>query len=124
MSKLMVGVLLAAALATAAEPIDGIHKIGGDVKAPQLKKHVDADYPEEARQERISGVVKLQGVVNAEGVVVDIVVLQSLTPGFDRNAIAALQQWRFDPAMRNGVAVAVRVNFDISFRYLDSPPRR
>ncbi len=122
MSKLMMTLLLAGRLVAAAEPVDGIYKMGPDVTPPKIKKNVDPNYPEEYRQERLSGVVKLQCVINTEGVAVDIEVLQSFNAAFDHNAIAALRQWRFEPAKRNGVVVPVRVKFEISFRYLDGPP--
>ena len=36
--------------------------------------------------------------------------------GLDEKAIAAIHTWKFEPARRNGVAVAVQVSVEITFR--------
>ena len=41
--------------------------------------------------------------------------MRSLGFGLDQNAIQALKQWRFKPAMRDGMPVDVTLNIEVSF---------
>ena len=36
--------------------------------------------------------------------------------GLDEQAIDAVEQWRFEPAMKNDKAVAVRATIEVNFR--------
>jgi TonB family protein len=36
--------------------------------------------------------------------------------GLDEKAIDAVRTWKFDPARRDGQAVAVQINVEVSFR--------
>jgi len=36
--------------------------------------------------------------------------------GLDEKAVEAVRTWRFKPGVRNGIAVAVRVLVEVSFR--------
>lgn len=49
--------------------------------------------------------VRLLLVVNTDGTVQDVRVLQGALPEFDQRIIAAVEQWRFRPAMRGGQKV-------------------
>jgi TonB family protein len=46
-----------------------------------------------------------------------VIVLRSLdaTFGLDAQAVLAAKQWLFNPGMKDGVAVAVRVTIEMSF---------
>ena len=85
---------------------------------PETK--VQAAYPEAARKSKIEGRVILQAVVKKEGTVGNIIILR--TPGnnlgFEESAIAAVQQWRFKPALKNGKPVDVYFTVEISFYLL------
>ena len=35
--------------------------------------------------------------------------------GLDENAIEAVKQWRFEPAMKDGKPVAVEINVEVTF---------
>ena len=60
---------------------------------------------------------RLTGVVHPDGTVDDIRIVQSLDEefGLDDQARLTLSQWRFEPAMRNGVPVPVRLQFTFRF---------
>ena len=66
---------------------------------------------------RITGTATLGVDVMADGSVGRVVVIKSLEPSLDREAIKAVKQWKFKPGTRNGKPVAVRVNVDVSFSY-------
>jgi protein TonB len=54
-------------------------------------------------------------VVDERGRVVDPRVQRSTAPIFERPALAALQQWRFEPGKRKGRPVAFRMRVPITF---------
>ena len=88
---------------------------GGGVTAPVLVTEVLPEYSEEARKARFQGTVVLNTVVHEDGSVQVIKVLRGIGFGLDQNAIAAVLQWRFKPARRNGKPVASYLNVEVSF---------
>jgi len=71
-------------------------------------------------RENVAGTVILYAVIRADGTVGDVRVLRSVEERLDRYATQALLQWRFQPAMKNGVAIDVEATFQVPFR---PPPR-
>ena len=71
----------------------------------------------EAMQARIQGIVRLEVVVLEDGSVEEVTVVQSLDLlyGLDDEAVKAMKEWRFEPAMKDGQAVAVVVPVEMSF---------
>jgi protein TonB len=54
-------------------------------------------YPPQAYRRRQEGTVEIEFVVNADGTVGDVTVLSANPRGvFDREAINAMKQWRFE----------------------------
>ena len=90
--------------------------IGNGVSAPMLVFKVEPKYSEEARQAKYSGSVLLSIVVDTNGIPRDIKVVRPLGLGLDQKAIEALSQWRFRPGAKDGVAVAVMAQVEVSFR--------
>jgi TonB family protein len=43
-------------------------------------------------------------------------VQQGIDPGLDRNAIDAIQQWRFKPGEKDGRPVTVLATIEVNFR--------
>jgi TonB family protein len=83
---------------------------------PRLVEQVHPEYPEAARQARTSGVVVLDAVVATDGQVVDVRVIDSPAPSLAAAAMAAVRQWRFEPARRpNGEPVKVLYAITIKF---------
>lgn len=50
-----------------------------------------------------------------DGTVDSVQIIQGLGSGLDEAAMAAIKQWRFQPATRNGEAVDVFINIDMNF---------
>ena len=71
-------------------------------------------YPEEAKKKKIEGKVTLQIVVNVDGSVSDVSVLEG-PEVFHQAVIDAALQYRFRPAKHNGKAVPVRMIMPIEF---------
>jgi TonB family protein len=54
----------------------------------------------------LQGDVIVEVTIDEKGNIVQKVVVQSLTPAIDGKVLDALENWRFRPATRNGVAIA------------------
>jgi TonB family protein len=83
--------------------------------APKGLYTPEPSYTEAARRARISGEVRLQVTVGADGLVHDISVLRSLTPDLDESAMRTARTWRFEPARRNGIVVSTTIPVEIGF---------
>ena len=67
---------------------------------------------------RISGArgsVLLDVVLLEDGSPKILRILRSLSPEADESAVRHFGQWRFSPALRNGVPVKVRMNAEVRF---------
>jgi protein TonB len=89
-------------------------KVGGAVRPP--RKVVDArpEYPQNARDAKIQGVVILEIVIGENGAVIDTKILRSI-PELDQPAIDAVRQWIFEPTLLNGEPVEVEMTVTINF---------
>jgi len=94
----------------------GVYRIGGGVSAPRAIYAPDPEFSDEARKAKYQGTVVLRVVVGVDGRAHDIVLQRSLGMGLDERAMDAIRQWRFDPARRDGIPVAVLVNIEVTFR--------
>ncbi|HTC93695.1 MAG TPA: energy transducer TonB [Terriglobales bacterium] len=94
----------------------GVYRVGGGVSAPRILFQPDPEYTEEARKAKYQGVVVLWLIVGPDGRTKDIKISRSLGMGLDQKAVEAVKQWKFDPAKKDGVPVAVQLNVEVNFR--------
>ncbi len=94
----------------------GVFRVGGGVSAPRAIFAPDPEYSEEARKAKYQGTCVLWLVVAPDGRTRDIRVARTLGLGLDQQAIEAVKQWKFEPAMKDGKPVAVQVNVEVTFR--------
>jgi TonB family protein len=94
----------------------GIYRVGGGVSAPRAIYAPDPEYSEEARKAKYQGTVVLWMIVGPDGHARDIRVTRSVGLGLDEKAIEAVRTWKFEPARKDGQAVAVQINVEVSFR--------
>ncbi|MYJ03061.1 MAG: energy transducer TonB [Acidobacteria bacterium] len=94
----------------------GPYRPGAGITPPAIRHEVQPGYTEEARRRRIEGEVVLEVIVLADGSVGDIRILRSLGYGLDEAAVGAMRDWRFVPARRQDVPVAVFVEVAMEFR--------
>jgi protein TonB len=94
----------------------GVFRVGGGVSAPKAMYAPDPEYSEEARKAKYQGTCVLWLVVGSDGRPRDIRIARSLGLGLDEKAIEAVKQWKFEPAMKDGHAVAVQINVEVDFR--------
>jgi TonB family protein len=88
----------------------------------------DPEYTEEARVAELEGTVVLRGTVGEDGFAHDLEVLQPIGLGLDEEAIEAVKQWHFQPAVTTGqIPVEFRLSTKQSRWHLirvqfDTPP--
>lgn len=96
----------------------GVYKIGNGVTPPRILKKAEPQYSEEARKNKLQGSISLSVVVDATGTPTQIAVLRPLGMGLDEMAVQAVSQWKFSPGTKNGVAVAVYAQIEMTFHLL------
>jgi len=86
--------------------------------SPVVLHRVEPEYPRLARISGVEGLVILEAVVRKDGSVGEVTVLMAPEGklGFDREAVAALRQWRFRPGEMHGRPVDVIMTLTIKFR--------
>jgi TonB family protein len=92
--------------------------IGKGVSTPRVIEDPKPRYTAEAMRARITGLVVMNCVVGPEGNVTDVQLVQSLDPhfGLDREAMATVSKWRFEPGrLEDGQPVPVRVVIQLEF---------
>jgi hypothetical protein len=90
----------------AAKPVEAV-----PVMPPRLVSSADVPYPERAHGDTV---VALVLTVSAEGTVEDVRTDSDIEP-FVTVATTAARTWRFEPAQRDGHAVASKVRFEVAF---------
>jgi TonB family protein len=94
----------------------GVYKVGGGVAAPRVLYAPDPEFSEEARKAKYQGTVVLWLIVGRDGLTHDIRLQRTLGMGLDEKAVEAIRRWRFEPARKDGVPVAVQINVEVNFR--------
>jgi protein TonB len=87
-----------------------------DIVQPTLVHRVEPKYPEMARRARLQGTVFLEAVISTRGDVEDVKVLRSPSPLFDQEAINAVRQWKYTPALQNGRPVKIFFTIIVEFK--------
>ena len=109
----LLGGIIAAAPPPPPPPPERV-RVGGQVQAALILNQTKPVYPPLARQARIQGTVRLEAVINKEGVIEELKVISG-HPLLIPAAQAAVAQWRYKPTMLNGVAVEVITTIDVNF---------
>jgi TonB family protein len=99
-----------------AAPIAASKLSSGIVSAPRAIYSPDPKYTREAKSKHIEGTSRLIVVVNPSGSAENIAIMDPLGMGLDDEAVTAVRQWRFKPAMRSGQPVQVQINVGMDFR--------
>jgi TonB family protein len=89
-------------------------RVGGAVATPVKIKDVAVVYPADARAARVQGIVILEAVISADGLVRDLKVLRG-NPMLDAAAVEAVRQWEYTPPMLGGQPVDVIMTLTVNF---------
>ena len=86
-----------------------------DLSQPMATRKVDPAYPLQLMRENVHGTVIVYAVIHADGSVGNVRVVRGVDERLDRFATAAVAQWKFEPATKNGSPVDVEATFQIPF---------
>lgn len=93
---------------------NGIVRIGGNVRPPELIERVAPEYPAVARAGHVQGTVVIEAVIDATGNVVSEHAVSGpglLIPA----ALTAVEQWKYQPTYLNGKPVELAMEVTVSF---------
>lgn len=83
---------------------------------PRALRDIVPDFPAEADRQRLSGKVRLQLKLDADGRIDGIEIVEANPPGvFDASAVDAFRNALFAPAQRNGRPVRARVVIEVVY---------
>ena len=123
-----VALTLAVALTIFAAPVsaqDPVKPMGPGQGAtnPVVLHEEKPTYTQDAMRAKIQGVVEVEAVVLASGLVGEVRIHKSLDRvfGLDQEALAAARKWRFRPATYNGQPVPFKVIIQLEFRLHSGP---
>jgi len=97
--------------------------VGTSSLRPKITYREIAKYTEEARDNITHGTVVLNVVFRSDGSISDIRVVRGLPYGLTERAIEAAVKIRFEPAIKDGQPVNVRMNLEFKFQMYDLDER-
>ncbi len=85
---------------------------------PALMKRVEPKYPPIALRSGAAGTITVNALISEKGDVLRTEILKGIKNGFglEDAAEAAIRQWKFSPARKDGASVKVWKAFDITFK--------
>ena len=75
--------------------------------------------PADAVAAHVQGIVILEATIGEDGTVAELKVLRSVHPLLDREALAAVRQWRYEPLTLNGIPVRFLLTVTLSITLTD-----
>jgi periplasmic protein TonB len=92
-----------------------IFELGDVDNPPRPRMEIDFTYSDRARRRGITGVVKVEYIVDSQGIVGEIKIIESPDRLLSDSTTEALRRARFDPATKGGVAVNVRMRAAVPY---------
>ena len=102
----------------ASENDEPVFDLGDGITPPKVIHQVNPKPDSGAKGFRMSGKVLIGLIISSRGLPVNGQVERSIEKEIDASAVEAVQQWRFEPARRDGKPAAVRVTVEIRFHDL------
>lgn len=98
-------------------PPPGVSRPGAGTTAPKAIRQTNPSYTADALRAGVEGSILLGVVVKSDGTVGEVRVVRSLDKeyGLDDRAVTTVRKWRFEPGKKEGVAVPVLVDVEITF---------
>ncbi|MCX6619691.1 MAG: energy transducer TonB, partial [Acidobacteria bacterium] len=97
-----------------AEPQTTRIRQGGNVQEALILRRVIPIYPVLAKQARVSGVVRLEGIIGRDGTVQQLRVISGHAL-LVKSAVDAVRQWLYRPTLLNGEPVEVISPIEVTF---------
>lgn len=88
-----------------------------------FKKYIkeNLEYPEEALQKQVEGIVQLAAEINDNGDVIDVIIERGIGAGCDQEAASLIKNVQFGGVKNRGVRLKTRKKFKIEFKL---PPKQ
>src|SRR5207247_796123 len=86
-----------------------VYSVSRDVVPPQVSYNPQPAPPQLTSKVKREATARLLIVVDSKGNVRDVQVIKPVGLGLDEKAVDVVRTWKFRPATRNGLPVAVRV---------------
>jgi protein TonB len=87
---------------------------GGNITVKMLKYKVQPEYPQEAKDKRIAGTVRLHVIIARDGSVAQTEVISG-DPLLVKSSLDAVRQWKYRITYLNGDPVEVDTTIDVIF---------
>jgi len=95
---------------------DELFQLRDGATFPKVLYRTEPEYSEAARKDKLEGSVLLGLVIGPDGKPRSLWVVRPLGDGLDENAIDAVKQWTFMPAMKEGKPVPILIDLGIKFQ--------
>jgi TonB family protein len=95
----------------------GLNRMPNGIIRPKLIHSVEAEFSDEARRRRIEGTVLVSFTVSEQGLPIDMRIVKSVGYGLDEQALQAVNQYRFEPALQDGKPVPAPMSVEVSFQF-------
>jgi protein TonB len=97
------------------DKIDSAQQISPAVMSIMLIKKQKPIYPQDAKDARVSGTVKLQAIIGMDGGVHELRVVSAPWPSLVASALWAVSHWQYKPYLLNGEPVDVATTIDVIY---------
>jgi len=99
-----------------AVPLDASLMAQKNTKPPSCIYMPNPPYTQPARDAKASGNLQLDAIITTEGMVVSPRIVHGLPFGLNQVSMETVRTWKCNPAMQNGVPIAVIIPFEMNFR--------
>ncbi len=89
-------------------------RLGGEIMKKQLRRRVNPLYPQEAKDQRLQGTVRIHIVLGKDGKVLQADIISG-HPVLAQAALEAVRKWEYRPVLLNGQPVEVDSTVDVVF---------
>jgi TonB family protein len=89
--------------------------IGGNVQQARLVRQVKPVYPQDLKDQGITGVVRIKAIISKTGDLLNPVVVNTVNPAMAQAALDAVKQWQYSPALLNGRPIEIMTSIDVAF---------
>lgn len=100
---------------TSATNAGALFRVGHGVKPPRVIYQQEPEFSEPARKAKYQGTMSMGLIVDKEGHPHNIRILSPIGAGLDAKAVQAVETWKFQPAEKDGVPVAVQIAVEVDF---------
>ena len=99
-----------------ASDVEAVASVADLDQRPRAVFQTPPSYPQELRKKGVQGTVEVVFMVDTSGRVISPKVDKSTDPAFERPALEAVRQWRFEAGTRAGQKVAFKMRVPITFK--------